>query len=137
MLLVRVPGWDPQAIVSELGIREKVDEEIEAVAAVVARRQSGRWQEEDPLGRMHKLLQYGRDLIDLQLQKLRAEEGADARASSVATTPAMASKEGGQGWMMMGMEDLDDDLWQSFMNETAWSLSGEPMMADAFADVAV
>ncbi|PTB64338.1 hypothetical protein BBK36DRAFT_1136075 [Trichoderma citrinoviride] len=146
MLLVRVPGWDPQSIVSELGIREIVDQEIEAVAAVVARRKSGRWEgEEDPLGRMHKLLQYGRDLIDLQLQKLRMEEGVGsggsggADAASVAT-PAVANKEGAggqQGWMMMGMEDLDDDLWQSFMNETAWSLSGEPMMADAFNDVAV
>ncbi|TFB06095.1 hypothetical protein CCMA1212_002037 [Trichoderma ghanense] len=139
MLLVRVPGWDPQSIVSELGVREMVDDEIEAVAAVVARRKSARWEEEDPLGRMHKLLQYGRDLIDLQLQKLRMEEGVGggADAASVAT-PAVASKEGGQGWMMMGMEDLDDDLWQSFMNETAWSLSGEPMMMDAFcSDVAV
>ncbi|KAK1240684.1 hypothetical protein MKX07_006117 [Trichoderma sp. CBMAI-0711] len=140
MLLVRVPGWDPQSIVSELGIREMVDEEIQAVAAVVARRQSGRWEEEDPLGRMHKLLQYGRDLIDLQLQKLRMEEGVGsggADAASAATPAVVASKDGGQGWMMMGMEDLDDDLWQSFMNETAWSLSGEPMMTDAFADVAV
>ncbi|KAH0499036.1 hypothetical protein TgHK011_006255 [Trichoderma gracile] len=140
MLLVRVPGWDPQSIVSELGVREMVDDEIQAVAAVVARRQSGRWEEEDPLCRMHKLLQYGRDLIDLQLQKLRMEEGVGGGAegtASVATPAVAASKEGGQSWMMMGMEDLDDDLWQSFMNETAWSLSGEPMMTDAFVDGAV
>ncbi|KAL7789935.1 hypothetical protein V8C37DRAFT_411076 [Trichoderma ceciliae] len=134
LLLVRLPGWDPQCIVSELGIREMLDEEIRDVGGVVARRESDRWSEEDPLGRMHKLLQYGRDLVDLQLQKLKMESETGSGGGDVASispTVVVNKGDGGQGWtMMMGMEDLDDDLWQSFMNDTAWTLSGEPMVMD-------
>ncbi|KAM0253885.1 hypothetical protein ACHAQJ_007117 [Trichoderma viride] len=137
LLLVRLPGWDPRYIVSELGIREMLDQEIRDVGEVVARRQSGRWPEEDPLGRMHKLLKYGRDLVDLQLQKLTTEMGVgtgSSRASVSISSPVVVNKggESGQGWLMAGLEDLDDDLWQSFMNDTAWNLNGEPMVMDPF-----
>ncbi|EHK16685.1 uncharacterized protein TRIVIDRAFT_41147 [Trichoderma virens Gv29-8] len=133
LLLVRLPGWDPRYIVSELWIREMLDKEIEDVGAVVARRESDRWMEEDPLGRMHKLLKYGRDLIEFQLQKLKLEMDVSSSSDSTLSTPSMVNKgEGGQGWVMMGIEDLDDDLWQSFMNDTAWGLNGEPMVMDAF-----
>lgn len=133
MLLVRLPGWDPRYIVSELRIREMLDQEIRDVGAVVARRESDRWAEEDPLGRMHKLLKYGRDLIDLQLQKLKTEMAVGSSSDSTTVSPPVVANkgEGGQ-WMMMGIEDLDDDLWQSFMNDTAWSLNGEPMVMDTF-----
>ncbi|KAH6610693.1 hypothetical protein Trco_000713 [Trichoderma cornu-damae] len=135
LLLVRLPGWDPQYIVSELGIRELLDQDMRDVGELVARRESSRWTEEDPLVRMHKLLKYGRDLIDLQLQKLRTEMGAGGGGghSTSLSQPVLVNKgEATQGWMMMGMEDLDDDLWQSFMNDTAWSLNGEPMVMDSF-----
>ncbi|KAL5092623.1 hypothetical protein Trisim1_001177 [Trichoderma cf. simile WF8] len=130
MLIIRLPGWDPRYIVSELGIREMLDREVEVVGAVVARRESDRWMEEDPLDRMYKLLKYGRDLVDLQLQKLGMEMDSDS--ASLSPPSVVNKREDGPGWMMMGMEDLDDDLWQSFMNDTAWSLNGEPMVTDAF-----
>ncbi|RFU79981.1 trna processing endoribonuclease trz1 [Trichoderma arundinaceum] len=135
LLLVRLPGWDPQYIVSELGVREMLDEEVRDVGEIVARRENGRWTEEDPLGRMHKLLKYGRDLVDFQLQKLKMEvEAGGSSGESVSLSPPVVVNkgEGAQAWMMMGMEDLDDDLWQSFMNDTALGLSGEPMVMDAF-----
>lgn len=141
LLLVRLPGWDPRFIVAELGVREMLEHEIADVGEVVARRDSDRWPEEDPLGRMHKLLKYGRDLVDLQLQKLMLEtepgSSSDSASASV-SPPAVVGKDGGggggagQGWMMMGMEDLDDDLWQSFMNDTALGLSAEAMILDTF-----
>ncbi|KKP06111.1 hypothetical protein THAR02_01807 [Trichoderma harzianum] len=130
MLIIRLPGWDPRYIVSELGIRELLDREIEVLGAVVARRESDRWMEEDPLDRMYKLLKYGRDLVDMQLQKLGMEMDSDS--ASLSPPSVVNRREDGPGWMMMGMEDLDDDLWQSFMNDTAWSLNGEPMVMDAF-----
>lgn len=130
MLIIRLPGWDPRYIVSELGIRELLDREIEVLGAVVARRESDRWMEEDPLDRMYKLLKYGRDLVDMQLQKLGMEMDSDS--ASLSPPSVVNRREDGSGWMMMGMEDLDDDLWQSFMNDTAWSLNGEPMVMDAF-----
>ncbi|KAJ4860416.1 hypothetical protein T069G_05404 [Trichoderma breve] len=134
MLIIRLPGWDPRYIVSELGIREMLDREVEVVGAVVARRESDRWLEEDPLDRMYKLLKYGRDLVDLQLQKLGMEMDVRSSSDSASLSPpsVVNKREDGPGWMMMGMEDLDDDLWQSFMNDTAWSLNGEPMVMDAF-----
>lgn len=134
MLIIRLPGWDPRYIVSELGIREMLDREVEVVGAVVARRESDRWMEEDPLDRMYKLLKYGRDLVDLQLQKLGMEMDVRSSSDSASLSPpsVVNKREDGPGWMMMGMEDLDDDLWQSFMNDTAWSLNGEPMVMDAF-----
>ncbi|KAL6692631.1 hypothetical protein J3F84DRAFT_103546 [Trichoderma pleuroticola] len=133
MLIIRLPGWDARYIVSELGIREILDQEIEVVGAVVARRESDRWMEEDPLDRMHKLLKYARELVDLQLQKLGMEMDVRSGDSASLSPPSVVNKrEDGPGWMMMGMEDLDDDLWQGFMNDTAWTLNGEPMVMDAF-----
>lgn len=130
MLIIRLPGWDPRYIVSELGIREMLDQEIEIVGAVVARRESDRWMEEDPLDRMFKLLKYARELVEMQLQKLGME--MDSSDSASLSPPSVVNKrEDGPGWMM-GIEDLDDDLWQGFMNDTAWSLNGEPMVMDAF-----
>ncbi|KAL7939050.1 hypothetical protein V8C35DRAFT_290035 [Trichoderma chlorosporum] len=134
MLLVRLPGWNPRYIVSEMWLREMLDKEIHDVGAIVARRESDRWTDEDPMGRMHKLLKHGRELVDLQLQKLKmeAEMGSGSDSTSL-SPPAVVNKgEVGPGWMMMGMEDLDDDLWQSFMNDTAWNLNGEPMVMDTF-----
>ncbi|KAL9484933.1 hypothetical protein ACSS6W_003722 [Trichoderma asperelloides] len=132
LLLVRIPDWDPRYIVSELGIREMLDKEIEDVGQVVARRKSDRWPEEDPMDRMHKLLMYGRDLVNMQLQQVAAEmEAGSAPISS--STPATVNKgENAQGWVMAGMEDLDDDLWQNFMNDTVWNLNGESMVMDSF-----
>lgn len=137
LLLVRIPDWDPRYIISELGIREMLDKEIKHVGEVVARRKSDRWPEEDPMDRMHKLLMYGRDLVNMQIQQVAAEmEGSEdngRHALLPSSTPATANKgETGQGWMMAGMEDLDDDLWQNFMNDTAWNLNGEPMVMDSF-----
>ncbi|KAK4069946.1 uncharacterized protein Triagg1_6741 [Trichoderma aggressivum f. europaeum] len=133
MLIVRLPGWDPRYIVSELGVREMLDQEIEVVGAVVARRESDRWMEEDPLDRMYKLLKYARELVDLQLQKLGVEDVRSGGDSASLSPPSVVNKrEDGPGWMVMGIEDLDDDLWQGFMNDTAWSLNGEPMAMDAF-----
>lgn len=137
LLLVRIPDWDPRYIISELGIREMLDEEIEHVGEIVARRKSDRWPEEDPMDRMHKLLMYGRDLVNMQIQQVAAEmEGSEVnRRHSLlpSSTLATANKgETGQGWVMAGMEDLDDDLWQNFMNDTAWNLNGEPMVMDSF-----
>ncbi|PNP57866.1 hypothetical protein THARTR1_02024 [Trichoderma harzianum] len=133
MLIIRLPGWDARYIVSELGIREILDQEIEVVGAVVARRESDRWMEEDPLDRMHKLLKYARELVDLQVQKLGMEMDVRSGDSASLSPPSVVNKrEDGPGWMMMGMEDLDDDLWQGFMNDTAWTLNGEPMVMDAF-----
>jgi hypothetical protein len=135
LLLVRVPGWDPRYIVSELQIREILDQEIRNVGEVVARRKCGRWAEEDPLGRMHQLLKYGRDLVDLQMQKLITELGAsNSNGASVSLSPPVVVNkgDGGQGWLMAGIEDLDDDLWQSFMNDTAWNLNGDQMVMDTF-----
>ncbi|KAL7909577.1 hypothetical protein GGI35DRAFT_450273 [Trichoderma velutinum] len=134
MLIVRLPGWDARYIVSELGIREMLDKEIQDVGAKVAQRESDRWVEEDPLDRMYKLLKYGRDLVDLQLQKLGMEMDVRSGSDSASLSPpsVVNKREDGPGWMMMGIEDLDDDLWQNFMNDTAWSLNGEPMVMDAF-----
>ncbi|PNP42422.1 hypothetical protein TGAMA5MH_05163 [Trichoderma gamsii] len=137
LLLVRIPDWDPRYIISELGIREMLDKEIEHVGEVVARRKSDRWPEEDPMDRMHKLLMYGRDLVNMQIQQVAAEmEGRDdssRHALLPASAPATTNKgDTGQGWVMAGMEDLDDDLWQNFMNDTAWNLNGEPMVMDSF-----
>jgi hypothetical protein len=137
LLLVRIPDWDPRYIVSELGIREMLDKEIEHVGFVVARRKSDRWPEEDPMDRMHKLLMYGRDLVCMQIQQVTAEMEAGSDDSGrhalvASSTPAIANKgETGQPWMMAGMEDLDDDLWQNFMNDTAWNLN-EPVVMDTF-----
>lgn len=138
LLLVRIPDWDPRYIVSELRIREMLDKEIEDVGQVVTRRKSDRWPEEDPMDRMHKLLMYGRDLVNMQLQQVAAEMEAGSddggrHAPLPCSTPATANKgEAGQGWVMAGMEDLDDDLWQNFMNDTGWNLNGEPMVLDSF-----
>ncbi|KAL7950482.1 hypothetical protein V8C42DRAFT_306649 [Trichoderma barbatum] len=134
LLLVRLPGWDPLYIVSELRVREMLDQEIRDLGMIVARRESHRWAEEDPLGRMHKLLKCGRDLIDLQLRKLKMEMdvGSSSDSTSLSSPATVHKGEGGQAWMMMGIGDLDDDLWQSFMNDTALGLNGEPMVMDAF-----
>lgn len=115
-----------------------LDKEIEDVGQVVTRRKSDRWPEEDPMDRMHKLLMYGRDLVNMQLQQVAAEMEAGSddggrHAPLPCSTPATANKgEAGQGWVMAGMEDLDDDLWQNFMNDTGWNLNGEPMVLDSF-----
>lgn len=115
-----------------------LEKEIEDVGQVVARRKSDRWPEEDPMDRMHKLLMYGRDLVSMHLQQVAAEmeaggDNSSRQAPMSSSTPATVNKgESGQGWVMAGMEDLDDDLWQNFMNDTAWNLNGEPMVMDSF-----
>lgn len=115
-----------------------LDKEIEDVGQVVARRKSDRWPEADPMDRMHKLLMYGRDLVCMQLQQVAAEmeagSGDSGRHAPISSsTPATVNKgENAQGWVMAGMEDLDDDLWQNFMNDTVWNLNGESMVMDSF-----
>ncbi|KAK5990080.1 hypothetical protein PT974_08344 [Cladobotryum mycophilum] len=119
LLMVKVPGWNPKIIVSELALYELLESHIQELNDLVARRRGGLLSmteggspPEDPMERLCRLLKNGKELIDLQLQKRdQAEVLGDAS----------------QGWMM---GDLDEEMWANFVSDTAWNVTGDPLLMD-------
>lgn len=123
LLMVRLPGWNASQIVNEMGLFEVLEHQIKDLGDLVAIRKRNALSSEeacssvqDPLDRLHRLLKNARELVEFQLQK---REGADL----------LGDNSGGMGAQSL-VGDLDDDLWQDFVNDTAWNINGDLLLMD-------
>ncbi|KOS17646.1 hypothetical protein ESCO_002476 [Escovopsis weberi] len=132
LLMVSVPTWNPRQIVAELALYELLESHIQELGDLVARRRgklhSGGARgagagagpagaaegppREDPMDRLRRLLKNGKELVDLQLQKMESAE-------------VMGYE--GERWMT---DDLGEEMWANFMTDTAWNVNWDPMLME-------
>ncbi|OAA69434.1 Zn(2)-C6 fungal-type DNA-binding domain protein [Cordyceps fumosorosea ARSEF 2679] len=134
LLMLRLPGWDPKHVASELTITHVLHWQINDLALIIEKRRGESAATgtagpakvapiaEDPWERLLRLLFNARELVNLQCHA--GDMNATAAAAAAAAIPGMPGPPG-SSQALLG--ELDESVWFDIVNETAWNMNDEIM----------
>ncbi|EGX96847.1 hypothetical protein CCM_01505 [Cordyceps militaris CM01] len=133
LMMLRLPGWDPKHVASELTITHMLHWQINDLALIIEKRRGepatagpgggpGKVAPiaEDPWERLLRLLFNARELVNLQCHS------GDMSAAAAAAA-AMPGIPGPPGSSQTLLGELDESVWFDIVNETAWNMNDEIM----------